>query len=473
MVLQRLAALLGPNGLLTDPADLVAYQVGARYGRGLAAFVARPETTQAVSAAMALCHAAGITLIPQGANTGLVDASGPDMTGTQGILSLERLKAPLDIDPVNRSVRVGAGVRLSALNAALAEHDLCFPIDLGADPAIGGMVATNTGGARLVRYGDVRRHVLGLEVVLADGQGTVLDLSARLRKNNTGVDLKHLFIGTAGAFGVITRIDLEVRPMARESAAALLVPRDDAAIGDLLVLLEQRASDYLSAFESMSRPAMERAFAHIPSLRNPFAGGQIPEQVLLVELSRGHVAGDGPTLSDLLEGILADAWERDDAPLADAVLGRPEDFWAIRHSLNEGVKASGQQVVAFDLSFARSDVNRFRAAMRAELAETHPHITVCDYGHVGDGGIHFNLAVPPNSVSAAQMQALRDRIYDRAVHEFEGSFSAEHGVGRMNQAYYHRFTPALVQHLAGALGAVLAPQGLGVVQFGPTPQQEI
>jgi FAD/FMN-containing dehydrogenase len=232
------------------------------------------------------------------------------------------------------------------------------------------------------------------------------------------------------------------------------------------MFLEQQAGDTLSAFESMSRPAMERAFAHIPNLRNPFAGDTIPDEVLLVELSRGPAAG-GPSLSEILEGVLAAAWELPDAPLTDAVLGRAEDFWAIRHGLNEGVKASGQ-VVAFDLSFARADVNRFRAVMRAQLASRFPQVTVCDYGHVGDGGIHFNLALVPGSLDAAQLMAVRDLVYRCAVEDFHGSFSAEHGLGRMNQAYYHQFTPAPVQILAGQLEALLAPQRLGAVQFGPS-----
>src|SRR5690606_1854300 len=200
-----LAGLVGSEQVFTDAADKVRYETGARYGEGKAAVVVRPASAAEVAAVVSYCVQAKVPLIAQGANTGLVAASTPDGSGTQVVLSLERLRGDIAVDRANRTATVGAGVTLQELNDKLAEHELCFPIDLGANPSLGGMIATNTGGSRLIRYGDVRHNLLGIEVVLADPPGQVLDLMSGLRKNNTGYDLKQLFVGVGGAGGVITR----------------------------------------------------------------------------------------------------------------------------------------------------------------------------------------------------------------------------------------------------------------------------
>ncbi|TIT85936.1 MAG: FAD-binding oxidoreductase, partial [Mesorhizobium sp.] len=196
-----LAEILGPDGVLQDCASLAAYENGARYDRGSAALVLRPRGTAEVSACVAYCVREHIALIPQSGNTGLVSGSTPDTSGAQVVLSLDRMTPIFGLDIDNRSIHVDAGTRLSDLNGRLEPSGLFFPIDLGADPRVGGMLATNTGGSRFVKYGDVRRNTLGLKVVLADKAGTVVDLLSGLRKNNTGVDWKQLFIGTSGVFG--------------------------------------------------------------------------------------------------------------------------------------------------------------------------------------------------------------------------------------------------------------------------------
>ncbi len=284
--IEVLKSLLGEKGLLTEPADLAAYETGARYDKGRAAFVARPATTAEASTVVAYCVKNGIALIPQSGNTGLVSGSTPDDSGRQGILSLDRLTAPFELDRVNRTIKAGAGVRLSDLNGKLEETGLFFPIDLGADPRLGGMIATNTGGSRFLRYGDVRRNTLGLTVVLADEAGTVLDLSSDLRKNNTGVDWKQLFIGTSGAFGIVTECVLNLEPAPKQSATALLVPASPEQVATLLVAMEDALGSYLSAFEGMSGNAISAALDHVPSLRNPFQGGIVPDFVILAEISR-------------------------------------------------------------------------------------------------------------------------------------------------------------------------------------------
>ncbi|WP_395014865.1 FAD-binding oxidoreductase [Dongia sp.] len=465
-ILTELRAILGDGGLLTAAADRAPYESGARYDRGQAAFVARPKSTAEVSKTVATCMRHGIALIPQSGNTGVVAGSTPDASGTQAILSLDRLTAPFALDRANRSVTAGAGLRLSELNRRLAADRLFFPIDLGADPRLGGMIATNTGGSRFLRYGDVRRNTLGLTVVLADRDGTVLDLSGGLRKNNTGPDWKQLFIGTSGSFGVVTECVLNLEPLPQQTAAALLVPAAEQSVPDLLVAMEQALGSYLSAFEGMSKNAMAAALAHVPSLRNPFAGGAIPDFAILAEVSRSWPPRDGEQpLSAVLEEVLAALLDR--GTLSDALVGRAEEMWALRHALSEGVRQSGK-LIAFDLSFRRGDIMRFSTHMKAEMAQRFPGITICDFGHVGDGGVHFNLVVSksdPRATDPAFEQALRDWVFQVAVEEFGGSFSAEHAIGRRNQGMYARYTEAELRRLAAQFKAATSPGPLGAVEL--------
>lgn len=461
--------LLGEGALLTEASGMSAYETGARYDEGRAAFVLRPASTEDVSKAVAYCVRNNIPLVAQSGNTGLVSGSTPDMSGHQAILSLDRLKKRFDLDRDNRSLHLDAGFRLSAVNDRLEEHALFFPIDLGADPCIGGMLATNTGGARFLKYGDVRRNVLGLKVVLPDEDGTVLDLTSSLRKNNTGIDWKQVFIGTSGVFGIITECVLSLEPRPRQTATAFLVPSDGAAVTSLLNAIESRAGAYLSAFEGMSKPAIAATFDHVQSLRNPFQGGESPGYVILCELSRTWTPRDGEqSLDEVLETVLADIWENEPGLLADAFIGPPEEMWALRHSLSEGVKHAGR-LIAFDLAFRRADLMRFCGRMKALLEDRYPDILVCDFGHIGDGGVHFNLAVPHGSGhldDPAFEQRLREWVFRVAVEEFGGSFSAEHAIGRKNQAFYDLYTPEALKRLAAGLKATIAPGQLGTVNFG-------
>lgn len=463
-----LRALIGESAILTEPADMAAYETGARYDRGRAAFVARPASTEQVSAVVAYCVRHGIHFVPQSGNTGLVSGSTPDASGTQAVLSLERLNGTFELDVANRTVRVGAGMRLSELNGRLEDSGLCFPIDLGADPRIGGMVSTNTGGSRFLRYGDVRRNTLGLKVVLADAEGTVLDLASELRKNNTGMDLKQLFVGTCGSFGVITECVLNLEPVPRQSATALLVPSSPDSVSDLLVAVEASLGNYLSAFEGMSGNAIRAAFDHVPSLRNPFQGGVVPDFVILMEITRSNAPRRGEqTLDEILETALEDIWEGEGQLLSDAFVGPPHEVWAMRHALSEGVKHRGR-LIAFDLSFRRGDVMRFLELMKLELPRKFADVSICDFGHIGDGGVHFNLVVPRDDArisDGAFENSLRAWVLDTAVHRFGGSFSAEHAIGRKNQAFYDRYTPRQIRKLAAGLKSVTSPGAAGTAKF--------
>lgn len=467
--LEELSGLLGPAGVLCDSISLAGYERGARYGGGRAACVVRPKDTDEVRAVVRWSHRHGIRIIAQGANTGLVAAASPDESGNDVIVSLERMRQDIQVDLDNRTARVSAGVLLHALNERLHAHGLCFPIDLGANPSIGGMIAANTGGARLLKYGDVRRNLLGLEVVLADSEATCLQLTSGLRKDNSGVDLKQLFVGTSGAFGIITAAVLEVHPLPRQRATALLVPRTPAAAADLLRGIEARCGELLTSFEGMSGAAMECAFRHQPQVRNPF-GDEIPELAILVELSTTVASDLGLDLDRVLENVLAALAEDADAPLADALLGRAEESWQLRHAISASLREAGT-VIAFDISLRRSVVQSFRSMMIKQLGERWPHLRVCDFGHLGDGGLHFNVVWPHDCAvepSAAVVEQVREHVYRALVEQFQGSFSAEHGIGPYNQAVYERFTAPDQMRLAGSLQRLANPDArLGTVNFGP------
>ncbi|MBL8265169.1 FAD-binding oxidoreductase [Steroidobacter sp.] len=465
----ELVALLGDAAVLGSPADLSGYERGTRYGAGRAACVARPRDAREVQQVIRWARKHELRLIAQGANTGLVAAASPDDTGNQVIVSFERMRHEIDLDVHNRTVRVGAGVLLQSLNDYLQPHGLCFPIDLGANPSIGGMIAANTGGARLMKYGDVRRNLLGLEVVLADEPATHLDFMSGLRKDNSGVDLKQLFVGTSGAFGFITSAILEVHPLPQQRACALLVPSTPERALDLLRAFELKCGELLTSFEAMSKAAMECVFRFRPQIRNPF-GETVPELVILVELTSAMPASMGVDLESMLETVLTELAESDDATLADALLGRAEESWQLRHAISDSLREAGK-VIAFDISVRRSSIQAFRDLMIQELKQRWPHLKVCDFGHLGDGGLHLNLVWPHDcgiEPDAAVIQEIRAFVYHVLVSQFQGSFSAEHGVGPYNSAIYQRYTASNQQHIAGSLQRLLNPDGaLGTVKFGP------
>jgi FAD/FMN-containing dehydrogenase len=467
---QELAALLGADAVLSEPHELARYEQGWRYGKGAALAAVRPASTADVARVLAFTSQRGLRVLPQGANTGLVGASTPDASGEMIVLSLERLSKELEIDVVDRTVIAGGGVLLSQLDAALAEKGLLFPIDLGADPTVGGMVATNAAGTRVLRYGDVRQNLLGVEVVLADG--TVLDLMTALRKNNTGLDAKQLFVGTSGVFGVVTRAVLRVVPRPAQRATALVGVADGATVLQLLGHLERGLGDVLTAFEVMSAEALSPVFRYQPRLRNPF-GASLPPYTALVELST-TLPAEALGLDDLLESSLGafiegDAGER----ITDIFPGKPADLWDVRHHVSESHRHEGE-VLGFDISVPRVAMAAFvdaaRGTLMSKVAAGYPFIRVCDFGHWGDGGVHLNLvwkkddAPRPTPELKAELQPL---LYDLAVKDFRGSFSAEHGVGPHNQAFYDRYTPPLVKEICRTLKAELDPRGLlGTTRLG-------
>ena len=462
-LVRALTAALGARGVLTEAHDLQRYEQGWRYGSGRARCVARPATTAEVAVVLRLCGEHGARVVAQGANTGLVAASTPDGSGEMVVMGLERRDRAIEVDAQDRVAVVDAGVRLSALNERLAEHGLWFPVDLGADPQIGGMVATNTGGTRLLRYGDVRRNLLGLEVVLGDGR--VVSLLDRLRKNNTGLDAKQLFVGTTGVLGVVTKAVLSVAPRPAQAATALVGCRDGDAVLQVLDAVERAAGDLLSAFEVMGDRSIEAALRHQPTLRQPFA--DLPRFAALIELSSALPAA-ALSLEGVLEECLAGHLDRAPTDVTEVLVGDAGAAWRLRHSLSESLRNDGE-LVAFDVSVARSRLPALTERTEALLEERFPGVRLCDYGHWGDGGSHLNLLWERGDVgdAGARKRALQDEVYALVVREFGGSFSAEHGVGPHNQRFYDRYTAAPIKQLSGALKRFCDPDDrLGTAQLG-------
>lgn len=450
------AALADADGVLTERADLAAYERGWRYGEGRALAVARPRTTEEVSRVLAGCDRRGVRVLPAGARTGLVGASVPDGTGTMVVLSLERMTRRLEIDPLGATALVDAGVTLGQLNEALRPHGLQFPIDLGADPQIGGMVATNTGGSRLVRHGDVRANLLGLEAVLPDGR-VVSRLSA-LRKDNTGLDVKQLFVGTFGAFGVVTAAVLRLSRIPAQTSVALVRLRSADAGIRLLAAVERGAGELLSAFEVMSAAALESVQRHANLERDPL-GGNAPPYTALVELSTSLTTA-ALDLDEVLAEVLGDALEQDEDGVEDVVLGDAEDFWGLRHRISECIAEDGE-VLGLDVSVPRSRIAAFTEEVRAIVASVDPDVRVCDFGHWGDGGSHVNLVRARGVEPWASRARLQSLVYELCVNEYGGSYSAEHGVGPHNRDAYERFTDRWTRDVAAAI----APKRLGRVEL--------
>ena len=465
-VAAALSQRLGQGAVLTEPHELARYEQGWRYGRGAALAAVRPRDTEEVASVLRYAFEQGIRVVAQGANTGLVGASTPDASGEMLVLSLERVTRPLEVDPADRTVIAGAGVRLSGLDAALEPHGLMFPVDVGADPTVGGMVVTNTGGTRLLRYGDVRQNLLGIEVALADG--SVLDLMTALRKNNVGLDPKQLFVGTSGVFGVVTRVLLRVVQRPLQQATAFVGATDGATVLAVLRHLEASVGELLTAFEVMSQDALAPVFQHQARLRNPF-GAALPAFTILVELST-TLPGQHVALEALLESTLGGACEGSAGEgITDVFPGKPAELWEVRHHVSESHRHLGE-VLGLDISVPRSALPELLDEARRMLAAEYPFVRVCDFGHWGDGGVHLNLvwSSTPAARPAAELKAaLQTRIYELAIGRFRGSFSAEHGIGPHNQPFYDRYTPELVRAVCRVLKTTLDPQALlGTTRLG-------
>ncbi len=454
--LDALRSQLGAGSVLTDASELAAHVVPWRGPAGDARAVVLPSDTEQVRTVLAWAREHHVRVVPQGANTGLVGASTPPPGSTAVVLSTARLRGRPQIDALDRTAVVGAGVRLSELNAAAAEHRLQLPIDLGADPTLGGMVATNTGGARMLRHGDLRRSLLGVRAVLADADCSVVDELTTLRKHNVGPSVGQLLVGSGGGLGIITAVAVELTPVADDRSCAWLVPRDDAAIVDVLALLEIGHHDDLSAFEVVAAEAMEAALS-LPSVATrPFGDHTSPRHSVLVEFE-----GELGT-QDRLVAALADL--HGEGLIVDAVVQPPDAAWSVRHAITEGLAHRGT-VLGFDVSVPRPQLPELVAAVRASVARELPRALVADFGHWGDGGVHCNLCFPHVDGAAAppstqEQELARELVLGLVVDRFGGSFSAEHGVGPLNADWWRRCTPAGTARILSRWAAAADPLGI-------------
>lgn len=451
-----LGAIAGPGGWITDAAQIEPYLIEERRRfRGRCAGVVRPRTTQDVAAVVRLCAEARVPIVCQGGNTGLVGGGVPE----GGIvLSTERLDRIRGLDAVNRTMTVEAGVILADVQRAADEAGLLFPLSLAAEGTcrIGGNLATNAGGITVVRYGNARELVLGLEVVLADGR--IWDGLKALRKDNTGYDLKQLFIGAEGTLGVITAAVLKLfaRPQAAETALVAL-PNADAAVA-LFYRCNAACGDTLTAFELIDRRALAFTCRHIPGCHDPFAA-PYPFYVLLKLTSPRRAA---PLRADL-ETVLAETL--DDGTIADAVLATSEAqshaLWRLRESIPEAQKPEGGSIKN-DVSVPLSRVPAFLQRATAAVEAAVPAARVVAFGHLGDGNIHFNVSQPEGADKDRFLAAWEriERIVSDIAHDLGGSFSAEHGIGRLKRDALARYTSAVELDLMRTIKRALDPHDI-------------
>ena len=439
--LQRIKQAVGPAGWIADPQDLEPYLVEARrLYRGATRLVVRPASTAEVAAVVRICAEAGLAIVPQGGNTGLVGGGVPPEDRDNIVLALGRMNHIRAIDPVNFTMTVEAGCILANLHQAAAESDRLFPLSLGAEGScqIGGNLSTNAGGIAVLRYGNTRELTLGVEVVLPDGR--VWDGLRGLRKDNTGYDLKQLFIGGEGTLGIITAATIKLFPKPREIETAFLgLARVEDAMS-LFAHARAASADQLTAFELIPRAGLDLALAHIPGTIDPLDARQ-PWYVLLEMSSSQTESGIRALLERLLETALAEGL------VADGVIAesgaQAKDLWRIREAIVEAQLYSGS--IKHDVSVPVSRVAEFINRASAGVGDRLPGIRPIAFGHVGDGNIHFNLTQPEGMDKAAYLarwQEFNDIVH-AVVRDLSGSISAEHGVGTMKRDEITHYKPAV------------------------------
>ena len=444
--LHSLAAELPEGAVLGPDDDLSSYEQPWRGDRGAAAFVARPGTVEQLRSVVRWAVRHRVPFVTQGANTGLVGASVPGASGAVGVLSTARLLAPLDVHVADRAVTAGAGVLMSAVEQAVAPHGLELPVDLSADASLGGLVATNAGGCRVLRHGDVRQRLLGVQVVLADDDATLLGDLRPLRKKNDTLRLTDLVVGSAGLLGVVTAATLELsyRPAGR--ATAFVLPA--GPLPEVCAGLERRLAARLGAFELVSGEALRLTVAHLDAVAHPFPG-QAPDLVLLVE-----VEGDD---AENAENALVEALADLEVLVEDAAVLPPALAWALRHGISEALAVAGP-VLGLDVSLPRAALEPARAEAADVVRRAVPGAVLADFGHVGDGGLHLNVVLP-EGYDVAAATALRHDVY-ALVARHGGSFSAEHGLGPANVGWWAAHEPSASRAALARVKSALDPYGL-------------
>lgn len=456
---ETLAAIVGESQLLTSAGDVAPYLCDWR-GRyqGAAQCVVRPGNTDEVAAVVRACVAARVPIVPQGGNTSLCGAATPDASGAAVVLSLQRLNRVRAVDPLNNTITVEAGCTLVAVQEAAAAVGRLFPLSLAAEGSclIGGNLSTNAGGVQVLRYGNTRALTLGLEVVLPSGE--LWDGLRGLRKDNTGYDLKQLFIGAEGTLGIITAAVLRLFPQPRATATAWLAIPSPAAALAVLTRLQAAFGELVSACELVSDVALQLVLQHISGSNAPLA--EASDWYLLVELSGG---GDDATLQAGLADHLGEAIEAGE--VSDAALAQSGEqakkLWALRENIAEAQKREGFSI-KHDISLPISGIPDFVARADAALAAAFPGIRCVTFGHVGDGNLHYNQSMVDQADNARLIagQGAVDRLVHDLVAAAGGSISAEHGIGQLKRDDLARYRSPVELATMRAIKQALDPLGL-------------
>ncbi|HJV93036.1 MAG TPA: FAD-binding oxidoreductase [Azonexus sp.] len=450
---ERLAGIVGAAHVLVDPAELAPFLTDWR-GRyhGAAQCLVRPGNTEEVAAVVKACAEAGAPIVPQGGNTSHCGAATPDGEGWAVVLSLARLNRIRAVDAPNNTITVEAGCILEAVQDAARAVDRLFPLSLAAEGScqIGGNLSTNAGGVQVLRYGNTRELTLGLEVVLPNGE--IWNGLRGLRKDNTGYDLKQLFIGAEGTLGVITAAVLKLFPLPKTQITCWLNIASPAAAVDLLNAAKATFDAQLTACELISETSLGLVIKNIPDRSRPTATSP---WYLLAEFSEADPA--------VVENWLATRLERGE--VADAVVAQSETqagkLWALRESISEAQKIEGVSI-KHDISVPVSAIPTFLERADAALSQAFPGIRVVAFGHVGDGNLHYNLSKPnaqDNTAFIASQPAVNRIVHD-TVAALGGSISAEHGIGQLKREELLRYKSPVEMALMRSVKQALDPQGL-------------
>jgi FAD/FMN-containing dehydrogenase len=461
-VLEELRAIVGTQGYLDTPDDIKPFLTDHRkLFRGSTPLVLRPASTDEVARVLKICNAHKVGVVPVGGNTGYCGGTVPSADGTQIVLSLARLNHVRHIDPLNNTITVDSGCILEEVQRAANNVDRLFPLSLGSEGScqIGGNLSTNAGGTAVLRYGMMRDLVLGIEVVLADGR-VMHDLNG-LRKNNTGYDLKNLFIGAEGTLGVITAATLKLFPLPTATATALVAIPDVQSAVKLLSVLRSAGSDSLTTFELMPRIAVDLVLQHIQGVNDPF--DRTYPWYVLIEASTADSTSD---IAEQLTSTLAQTQEN--GLIADAAFAnngtQREMMWRMRESIPEAQRKQGGSI-KHDISVAISDIAEFIEAGILACTHVAPEGRIVVYGHLGDGSLHFNINAPANS-NESQVKEFMNKAgaLHRGMHDltakFHGSISAEHGIGRLKIDELQRYKDPVALQLMRDIKSVLDPNGI-------------
>ncbi|HNU10530.1 MAG TPA: FAD-binding oxidoreductase [Rubrivivax sp.] len=455
--LADLRQIVGTEHVLSE-GDRSAWELDwRRRWRGRSLAVVRPASTAEVAAVVKTCGRHGISLVPQGGNTGLVGGGVPDDSGTQVLLSLQRMNRVRDLDPANLTITVEAGCVLQAVQERVAAEGFLFPLSLAAEGSctIGGNLATNAGGTQVLRYGNARALCLGLEVVTAEGE--VWSGLSGLRKDNTGYDLRDLYIGSEGTLGIITAATMVLVPQPAAVMTALAACASLRQCVALLELARRRIGAGLTGFEMMGRFALDLVARHFPQLPAP-----LPHAAWTVLLEQSD--NEGPDEArQRFEALLSEALEQgviEDAVVAES-LQQSQGLWHVRESIPLAQAEEGLNI-KHDIALPVSAVPDYVEQTDAELQRAIPGVRLVNFGHLGDGNLHYNVQAPVDS-DAARFLAEREEevnaiVYD-AVQRFGGSVSAEHGVGQLKPGEIVRRKSAVEIELMRRIKQALDPQG--------------